>query len=175
MWNVKPVLEDYEYSWYHDQIQTKTYQFLSSFLVGVELKIYKGGRICYGMLMAHVQPCDKKNCVEVSLTYTCKNTVKYKESCLYNDTYVYKGLPKEYVESVIHSINSSILEKESYPQCSIIIEESAHCEVGSSPIVFGIIADIIANIICVNSENEILNMDIETFTKQYVKTINLQY
>ncbi len=175
MWNAKPMLKDHEYSWYSNQIETKTYQFSSSFLLGVELKVHKGGRICYGMLMAQVQPYDKQNCVDISLAYTHKNTVKYEGSCLYNDTYVYKGLPEEYVGQVINSISSSILKKDSYPQCSITLEESVNCEVGSSPIIFGIIADIITNIICTSSEDEILDMNIETFTKQYVKNISLQY
>lgn len=175
MWNAEPMLKDYEYSWYSNPIEIKTYQFSASFSLGVELKIHMGGRICYGMLMAQVKPYDKQNCVDLCLAYTHKNTVKYEESCLCNDRYVYKGLPEEYVEEVINRITLSILEKESYPQCSIILEESANCEVGSSPRIFGIIADIIINIICAGAEDEILDMNIEAFTRQYVKNISLQY
>lgn len=175
MWNVKSTLKDYEYDWRRRQIKIKTHPFLSSFLLGVELKIHKGGRICYGMLMAQVQPCDEQDCVNISLAYTHKNTIKYEFSCLANDSYVYKGLPEEYVEYIINSFNSSILKKESFPQCSISIEESANCEVGSSPMLFGIISNIIINIIYTSSEDEILNMSIENFTEKYVKNIGLQY
>lgn len=175
MWNTKPMLKDYEYSWYNIPIKIKTYPFSSTFELGIELKVHKAGRICYGMLMAQVQPHSKKNYVDISLAYTHKNIVKYEKSFLNNDAYVYKGLPEEYAEEVINRINSSILEKGSYPQCSIIFEEAANCEVGSSPIIFGIIVDIITNIICTSSENEIRDMSIETFTKQYVRNICLQY
>ena len=41
--------------------------------------------------------------------------------------------------------------------------------------IFGIIADIMTNIICTNSEDEMRNMDIETFTTQYVKNIGFKY
>lgn len=71
------------------------------------------------------------------MAFTSKNTTKYEDSCLINDTYVYKGLPEEYAEQVIASINSAILKRGRYPQCNIIIEDAANCEIGSSPMIFG--------------------------------------
>lgn len=175
MWNEQPLLKDYEYDWYKKLINIKTSEFLSSFLLGVEIKINAGGRICYGMLAAKVYPISKRDCVEIELAFTHKNSVKYDNSCLMNDTYVYKGLPEEYTEQIINQICSTILEKEYYPQCKIMIEDSANCEVGSSPMIFGMIANIIVNLIYTGSEDKIYNMDIETFTKQYMKDTKLKY
>lgn len=121
------------------------------------------------MLAAQVQPHNEQDCVKVSIAFTHENIVRFEKSCLTDPSYVYKGLPEEYVDRVIDHICSVILEKESYPQCHIIIENAANCEVGSSPVFFGMIAEIIANIICTGSEAEIQNMDIETFNIQYVK------
>ena len=43
MWNAKPMLKDYEYSWYSNQIKIKTYQFSSLgvyFAAGAVLYVY---------------------------------------------------------------------------------------------------------------------------------------
>lgn len=174
-WNEKPMLKDYEYEWRRSQIRIKTSQISTSFSLGLELKIHTGGRICYGMLAAQIKPHDEHDCVNVSLAFTSENTSRYGESCLMADTYVYKGLPEEYVEQVTQSIGSAILKKDRYPQCNIVIGDAANCEVGSSPMIFGIMADIMIDLICTGSEDEFVNMDIETFTGKYVKNIHLQY
>ena len=41
--------------------------------------------------------------------------------------------------------------------------------------IFGMIADIIVNLIYTSSEYEIYNMDIETFSEQYIKNTKLKY
>ncbi len=169
MWNEQPLLKDYKYNWRKKLINIKTYEFLSTFLLGVEIKIHTGGKICYGMLAAKIYPLRKQDCVEIELAFTHKNSVKYEASGLIDDTHVYKGLPEEYTERMINQICSTILEKEKYPQCKIVIEDSANCEIGSSPMFFGMIADIIVNLIYTSSEDEIYNMNIETFTNQYMK------
>ena len=174
-YNEPPLVRDYKYEWIKKQIRIKTFKLSSPFLLGVELAVHKGGRICYGMLAAQVKPHSKQDCVNLSLAFTQENTITFEDACIINDTHVYKGLPKEYTSEIIKKIYSLISQKESYPQCSIIFEDSANCEVGSSPIIFGIIAEIITNIIFSDSVNEILNLDIETFTKLYVKNINFQY
>lgn len=170
-----PVVKDYEYEWIKKQIKVKTFNMEASFSLGVEVAVHKGGRICYGMLTAQVKPHNEPDCVNLSLAYTQENTTKFEDACVIDKTYVYKGLPKEYTSEIINKIYSLISQKESYPQCNIIFEDSANCEVGSSPMFFGIIAEIIVNIIFGGSIDEILNLDVETFTKLYVKNINLQY
>ena len=127
------------------------------------------------MLAAQVEPNSKVDCVNLSLAFTQENTIKFEDACVIDNTYVYKGLPEEYTSEIINKTYSLISQKESYPQCNIIFEDSANCEVGSSPMIFGIIAEIIINIIFSGSVDEILNLDIKTFTKLYVKNINLQY
>lgn len=175
MWNERLMLKNYECDWHRKQIKTNTFQISSSFLLGVELMVHRGGRICYGMLTAQVQPNNEQDCVKISIGYTHKNTIKFIDSFLTCDDNVYKGLPEEYAEQVLSSIVSTISEKDRYPQCNLIFEDSANCEVGSSPMLFGLIAEIITNIIYTSSPSKILDMDIELFTNQYVKNIGLRY
>lgn len=168
LWNEQPMIKDYEYSWHKEEISTKTYKVLKEFFIGLEAKINRGGRICYGMLAAKVQPYDKKDIVKISVATTHKNTIHYEKSILFDDAYVYKGLPEEYIEQMNSSIVKIISEKERYPQCAISFEDAINCEVGSSSILFGIIAGIIVDLICTSTEDDMLNMSIEDFTKQYI-------
>lgn len=174
-WNEHPMLNDYEYERYYTEVKNKTIAIKSSCAIGVELKLHKGGRICYGFLVAQVNPHNKSDCIKICIAYTNRNTVKYENSFLLNDTFVYKGLPKEYVKRISKSITEVIMNEEDYPQCEIKIEYAANCEVGSSSMIFGIIAEILVKLIGSSSLEEIASMSIETFTAKYVKKINLQY
>ena len=175
MWDECPMLQNYEYDWISKNIKNNTNQISNSYLLGVELKIYKGGRICYGMLAARVKPYNKMGFIKVSIAFTSENTVKYTDSFLLTDTFVYKGLPEEYVEQVSKNIDMAISEKKVFPQCDISFEYAANCEIGSSPMLFGIIAEIIINIICTCTMEELFNMDIEKFTEEYIKKVSLRY
>lgn len=175
IWNEKPMINNYEYNQYYTEIRNKTITISSSFLVGMELKVHRGGRICYGLLTAQVKPHNECDCIKVSITYTQENSVKYGESGLLNNAFAYKGLPKEYVLEISKSIKTTIMTKESYPQCEIAINYAANCEVGSNPMIFGIIAETLIKLICNSSAEKIQNMDIKTFAEEYIRKINLQY
>lgn len=175
IWNEQPMVKDYEDKWIEKRIVKKTKQLLTSFSVGVEMMLPTGGRICYGLLSAKVEPHNEQDIVKLSMAFTSHNTVRYEESFLWNDEHVYKGLPEEYIGYVSNSICEKIYEKNIYPQCSILFEYAANCEVGSSPRLFEIIAEIIINLICTSSLDEICSINIEDFTKKYVKSMTLQY
>ena len=164
-----PMFKDYEYEWQYEEIKTKTYKTLESFFIGAEVMIHTGGRMCYGMLTAKVQPNDEKDIVKVAIAVTHENTIHYEGSLLLDDTYVYKGLPEEYINQIKSNIIKTVLDKETYPQCVISFEDAANCEVGSSPMLFGMVAELIVDLICTSSKDDILAMDIEDFTKQYIK------
>lgn len=172
-WDETPMHKNYEESLLVKELRKKTKKVEDSFMVGVELKINRGGRICYGMLMARMQPIEKQDTVNLSIAYTHKNTVRYENSFLINDKYVYKGLPEEYISQVFECISSVIDEKEEYPQCNIFFDYAANCEVGSSPMVFGLIAEMIVNIVYESSYDELANITIADFTKKYVKKVIL--
>lgn len=174
-WNERNMLNDYEYDQYYAEVKNTTIAIKSSFTIGVELKVHRGGRICYGFLVAQVNPHNESNCVKISIMFTHNNVVKYENSSLLDDTFVYKGLPKEYVKQISESMTETIMNEKNYPQCEIKIEYAANCEVGSSPIIFGVIAEMLVKLICSSSIEELSNMDIETFTTKYVRKINLQY
>lgn len=175
IWNEEPMVRNYKYDCSYQVIDKATYRISNSFLVGIELKINRGGRIIYGLLAAKVYPHDEKNLVKISVEFTKENTIRYEKSNLYNDKFVYKGLPKEFVEQVEKSIFETILKKESYPQCDIEFKYAANCEVGSSSMIFGIIAELIVNLINTTTEDKVLNMDIENFTKKYMYKLNMIY
>lgn len=175
MWNEQPMNKDYEDNLFQQEVGQKTKQISIPFLLGVELKVYRGGRVCYGMLIARVEPHDEKDVVKISIAFTHQNTIKYKDSFLLNKEYVYKGLPKEYLEKVSSSVQETISTKNIYPQCHILFEYAANCAVGSSPMIFGIIAEIITNLICTSSLEELYNISIDSFTEKYVRNIDLCY
>lgn len=175
IWNESPMHKDYEETYFCETIEQKTDLSVIPFSVGVELKKNSGGRIIYGMLMAYIEPRKERNTIKISIAYTQKNTVRYENSFLRNDRLVFKGLQKEYVSNVYSSIYKVIKRKENYPQCDICFDYAANCEVGSSPMIFEIIAEMIMEIIYANSVKEIFNMSIEDFTQKYVRNINLCY
>ncbi len=167
--------KDYEEEYVTKKIVRTTKNVSKCFSLGVELMVHKGGRMCYGMLIAQVRPHDEQNSVKTSIAFTTKNSVRYEHSILLDDGFVYKGLPKEYVEQIIESIEQLICEKEIYPQYDVGFDYAANCEVGSSPMMFSYIAEIIMDMLYVDSIEEIFNMSIENFTEQYVKKIKFMY
>lgn len=60
------------------------------------------------MLGVQVHPNKEINSVKVDVTFTEGNSIRYYDSCLLDDSRVYKGLPEEYVESVIRKVISEI-------------------------------------------------------------------
>lgn len=171
IWNEIPMHKDYEETYLRETIEKKTNLSVTPFSVGVELKKHTGGRIIYGMLMAHIEPGKEKNTVKISIAYTKKNTIRYEDSILWDDAFVFKGLEEQYVENVYRSICKTINKKEDYLQCDICFDYAANCEVGSSPMLFGMIAEMIMEIIYVNSVKEIFSMSVEDFTQKYVRNI----
>lgn len=175
IWNELLMKKNYEDEWERKEIKKITRSFSNSFSVGVELKVHKGGRMCYGMLIACVKPTDEQDCIKISIAFTQRNIIKFSNSMLLNDEYVYKGLPKEYVESICSSVYEVIGEKEDFLQCEIAFEYAANCEVGSSPMIFSIITKILLELIYHNAFDEISSMSIADFTEKYVKGICFRY
>lgn len=173
--NEFPMVKDYEYTWKCFQAIRKTKQLDNELLLGIELMIHMGGRMCYGLLAFRIKPSECLKMIKVYIAYTNKNLVRYKNSCLLDDKFVYKGLPEEYMEYLSNSILETILVEKDFPQCDLFLEYAANCEVGSNPAVFGYIAEILIHLISSNLIDEAFNMDIKQFTELFVKNINLRY
>ena len=171
--NEPPLLRDYPDSLREEQFSRPACPISNTYMIGLELKVHTGGRMCYGLLAAQAEPCERRDSVMISVAYTPGNTVRYKNSLLTDDRYIYKGLPEEYMEFVMNRIRLAITEQERCPQCRISFLYAANCEVGSSPMLFGIIAEIIIKIICTGSINELPGMDQEAFTERYIKQYHL--
>ena len=84
------MLKDYEDEFCSNKIEHKTKVISKSFTVGVEMMIHKGGRICYGMLVAQMLPYNETNAVKVSIAYTReKITQQFGTLVLYNEEGVF--------------------------------------------------------------------------------------
>lgn len=175
MYNEPSMVRDYKYDRKEHKIELMTFPVSLDHWLGVEVKINKGGRICYGMLAAQVQSNEDADCVRIDIAFTQKNSIRFYDSCLYDDSWVYKGLPQEYVESIIQSATSEIIKKDRYPQCKIIFGHAANCEVGSSPMIYRLISEMMIDMIFENAYEKIMDMDIKTFTERSAQNIGLHY
>ena len=102
--NEIPMARDYEYRSKFFQVIRKTQQLDNEFSLGIEMKIHRGGRICYGLLGAEVKSGKNLEAINVHIAYTDKNRIRYNDSCLINDEFVYKGLPEEYIEKIFRNV-----------------------------------------------------------------------
>lgn len=100
MWNEIPMKNDYKESYYNKIITQETRPLSYTYMLGVELQIHTGGRICYGMLCSKVQPFDKRNIVKISIAFTQKNTVKYKSSLDELNSISAEDFKQKYLEGV---------------------------------------------------------------------------
>ena len=64
----------------------------------------------------------------------------------YNKKTVFKGLPKEYVETILETAVDYFQANE-VPSGKIVFDSAAHCEVGSSPSMFKMATKTILNIL----------------------------
>lgn len=174
-YNESPISKNYDEKYVAKEISHLTKISSNVFSLGIELMIHKGGRICYGMLNAQIQPSNEENIVKMSVGYTTENLFKYDSSILLDDEFVYQGLPEEYVGKIIDSVGQAVSQKEVYPQCEITFDYAANCEVGSSPMIFACISEMIVEIIYANSIEKIFDMNVKDFTNQYVKNIRFVY
>lgn len=142
-------------------------------LVGLEVVFFRGSRICYGMLATKVFHSNSLDSINVSIDYTEKNIVHYKDSILCYNQNVYKGLQKQYLEYIMNFIRNFIRNNSNFPAIDLIFEYAANCEVGSSPNFFEIITEMIMNIIHTSNHNDLFLMDAESFANLYAYEMKL--
>ena len=123
--------------------------------LGLEVSLHRGGRICYGLLQASIKPKDIVDAIEISVDYTKKNTIRFCDSILTNDNYVYKGLPEQYLGAVMDGAIMAINEKEIFPIYGISFDHAANCEVGSSQMFFKMISESIIELISMTTSSNI--------------------
>ena len=166
--NEDPIEKDYIDYEVNKVLNTKTYLIEDAFSIGVEYALHTGPRILYGFMMVYVEPNDVNNTVNVSVSYTKDNVIHYEKSLLiYNSDYVYKGLPEEYLKDVQKTIENKIICSEYFPQCNLRFASSANCEVGSCSNFFVKITEIIIELICKCSMEEIADVLNERFFEKF--------
>lgn len=171
----EPIINDFVSKRKTEKILSSCKELGTPRLVGLEVMLSRGGRICYGMLAAKIITNGNLDLVNVSIDYTEKNTIHYKDSLLRHDENVYKGLQEQYLKYVTNAIQNFIIYNPEFPKCDLVFEYAANCEVGSSPIFFEIIAEMIMKIIYTWNNCDLYCMDIESFTKLYAYRMNLKY
>ena len=143
----EPMVNDYTFERLNGFVERKCDKIIVPQLIGLEVSLSKGGRICYGLLACKLIPNDKQDIVGFEISYIAQNTIKYTDSILFNDNYVYKGLPKEYLKHVEAGIMEGIKEAKFFPNCNLHFDYAANCEVGSSPLFFEMISETLIELI----------------------------
>ena len=70
------MVRDYEYKWKCLQVKMKSQELDNEFLLGIEMKIHRGGRICYVLLAAEVKSGKSLEEINAYVAYTDKNRIR---------------------------------------------------------------------------------------------------
>lgn len=94
------------------------------------------------------------------------NVENYSNTSAYNKKTVFKGLPKEYVETVLITA-TDYLQVNEISGGKIVFDSAAYCEVGSSPLMFGVATKIVLNIL-LNKHYPISDSDIKNICEKHL-------
>lgn len=170
----EPMVNDYISEHLSGFVEKKCDKIIIPNLIGLEVSLSKGGRICYGLLAGKLIPNNKQNIISFDISYTAQNTIKYTDSILYNDNYVYKGLPKEYLEHVKMGILKGIEKVNFFPNCNLHYDYAANCEVGSSPMFFEMISETLTELISSGLNLNICESDATELLSFFGRKFNLK-
>ena len=126
--------------------------------MAMELSLQKHNS-SYGLLGVELIPVCNQDYLEIKVCYSTKNTNIFNETLAYNKSTVFSTLPEEYAETILKRSVDFARNHPSFPTGQLIITTGAHCEVGSSKALFGIITDILLSLLVLNKskydDNEI--------------------
>ncbi len=162
-------IQGFEEKYVSASVQRNTRKCTSVYSVGVEAMAHTGGRMCYGKLSVSVRPQKEADKINITIAVTEENTIKFRNSLLLDDSYVYCGLPEEYVELMLDCVANAIEAVETFPQCTLFFEEAANCEAGSSSMYFGGIAELLVRMIEKENAADIFFMSEKEFAEHFFK------
>jgi len=118
----------------------------------------------YALLGAKYFPIAGHKDLHIEVRYTEDNVEKYENTLAYSNNTVFKGLPSEYVETVIKTVIDYCRANET-PNGKIIFNSAAHCEVGSSPLIFRIATKAVLRIL-LSKQYPVQDIDVEAICKE---------
>ena len=124
----------------------------------------------YAALGAQYLPSNAAGNTIIEVRYAKKRMMNYMSAHAYNKKTVFIGLPQEYSESII-SIAREYLAVKEVPAGRIVFDSAAHCEVGSSPLIFMIATKIILDILC-NSVYPLSDSEIKSICEKHTSGKN---
>jgi hypothetical protein len=121
----------------------------------------------YAVLGAKYIPIIGDECLHIEVRYLNTNTEKYEDTLAYNKKTVFKGLLKEYVDSVLNT-SVDYLKYNTPPGGKIVFDVAACCKIGSSSLLFKIITKIVLQIL-INEQYPVSDEVIKNICEKYLK------
>lgn len=103
----------------------------------------------YGLLGIEVLPALKPRTLNIIIYYANEGEC-YRDALSYSKKTVFSTLPEEYLETVYQKIQEFCEQNIYIPSGTLVIRVAAHCEVGSSKALFGLITIALLNILLLN-------------------------
>lgn len=163
--NELPILEKIESKTKKTQILTRENIRKKCFWTKVALEVYlhkNAGN--YALLGLEYEP-DENGILNIDIQYVVDNEMHYGSDLTKFNNYKYLGLPAECTDIILETIKSN----KSISSGTLKIPIAANCEVGSSPLVFSKVTNLLLELIC--NQNENANFDLlmkELYTKYFL-------
>jgi hypothetical protein len=118
----------------------------------IELIIPTGARSLYGLLGGQFIP-DVGNSIKIEICVSEEKNQSFINTLAGIDEKVYVGLPAEYVEGINSGMKLAKNQLSNLGPGTLLINCSAHGEIGSSRIIFKHLAIILVNLICITNSS----------------------
>ena len=105
---------------------------------------------------------DDGNELTVNINYVTENERHYESGLTKYNDYKYVGLPEECIEIIVNIIKNS----HDIGGGSLNIPIAVNCEVGSSPIIFGKVIELLLKVLCRSDDETNPNLEIEKLYKK---------
>ena len=122
----------------NEETDCKTIKF------AIELYLHKNSGN-YGLLGFEYTP-NSGGCLELIIHYVKENSVQYESQLTQYNDYKYCGLPEENIKIIKDTFAKFLSQKEGFSGGMFKINVSANCEVGSSPLLYSIILEMLLKI-----------------------------
>ena len=122
----------------------------------------------YGLLGATFLPSNpnEENTLSVEVRFNDER-IPFQESLSIHKNFSYLGLEKVYAQSILSSV-IEFFSSRSVPAGKLIFDTSAHCEVGSSPLIFSCITEILLDIL-LNCYDKISDQELEELCEKHLQ------
>lgn len=106
----------------------------------------------YGLLGIEILPVPKPSTLDAKIYYA-NDGLHFNDTLAFNKKTVFSALPEEYVETVSQKAQEFFKQNINLPAGTLIIRTAAHCQVGSSMALFGIITNALLSILSLNKHD----------------------